>query len=195
MGKLTRTHIGGAPDTETGALSGCCRKAKIAKIDLLAVLVTKDVLGLDVSMVDPKIVTMFHSIDELQVEFLDPASDPSVTGTTLYDEIKDVSSTTVVHHEVDVGLFFHDTVKCHNIGMGGDCTVKLNFPLLGRMLATAGHSPGQTLDSIMSFGSTIFSEVDDTTRATIKDSEELQSPIVDEGSDTSTFRFIHSESA
>ena len=118
-------------------------KSKITQQDLRAVLTEQDVLWLDITVADSKIVTECDGVEDLEVDHRDEGR--STQETSLPDRIKEISSFGEVEDEEVVGLSFDHQVNVEDVGVGGAEAMKLELLVVEGSLSDVEPFVAQTL--------------------------------------------------
>lgn len=155
------------------------RKPKVPQLQQRPVLVTHDILRLDVAMVNSSSVTVLQAVDELTHGVFD---DSILTheGASLRQELEEVAACAVVEDNEDVAVFFDDSVQGEDAGVWRDRGVETNLAFLEGRLTTTGLGFEHALDGKVRRGEEVEGSEDDSAGAVTKRFYETESTIVDD---------------
>jgi len=172
------THV------ECGAASvvlrsvGRCGEAKVGKLDGLSVVRNKDVLRLQVPVVDSERVAVFNGIQYLQENSLGKIVVPDIL-TTFSDVEKQVTLRAIFQNDIDAVRVVNNLEHRDHVGVGRGQIVQTDLPVLESNLSAIQWGSiwvelAEALDGITDSGLDIHGGIHDTICASPQDGRQLQ---------------------
>lgn len=192
--RRTRRHVEGAAAAKVGAHLVGGGQTKVGEEDPFAFLVAEDVLRLEVSVVDAKLVAEGDGVDDLEE---DGANEVVVAEVArlVGDHAEEVAVGAEGEDDVDDAAGFDDAVEADDVGVGGGQGVEGDLSALKAALTGVEAGLVETLDGVVpspcvrggrvggdgsaDAGGDIFGEVDHTVGAEAEDRHELKAVLVD----------------
>ena len=114
----TWAHVVDAARAELGAHALRSRKPKVGDSEAETAVEAKDVLGLQVSMIDIEGVAVFNRVEQLKKDLLDEGVITKIT-PLVEDLSEEVTVRAVVHNDEGVLVVLDDAVKRHHVRVAG----------------------------------------------------------------------------